>query len=90
MSVDMLLVLLALLLLSVRWGLGGIFRNHATGSMLWGVVDSCKARECSGFAFVDPDNRSTSESRNRSQGSHDCLHTWYTGPVVSKGLEGHV
>ena len=69
MSVGMLLVLLALLLLSVRWGLGGIFRNHATGSMLWGVVDSCKRRECSGFVFVDPDNRQprlgTSESELR-------------------------
>ena len=62
MSVDALLVLLALVvllalsLLPVRWGLVGIFRCHATESMLWGVVDSCKTREGAGFVFVDPSN----------------------------------
>ena len=70
MSVDALLallallVLLSLLLLPVRWGFVGIFRHHATGSMLRGVLDSCRRSEGSGFAFVDPKNH---RPRNRRE-----------------------
>ena len=88
MSVGM-LVVLALVLLPVQWGLGGICRNHATGSMLRCEVDSCQTREGVGFAFVDPDNH---RPRNLGIGVEGVMtvFTQYTGPLVIKCLEGHV
>ena len=48
-SLETALVPLGLL---VRWGLGGIWRNHAAESMLWGVVDSFQ--EGPGVGFEGP------------------------------------
>jgi hypothetical protein len=55
-SLDNMFVL-ALLALHARRGFGGIWRNRATESMLWCVMDSFKGREGSGFGcfgFVGP------------------------------------
>ena len=68
-NLDKTLVLLSLL---VWLGVGGIPRKHATGSMMWGLGESCKGRGLLSLSFCPKEVPGSPTSGKVSSESLSC------------------